>query len=232
MMENMDTEKIASGLPPAEVRRGRRISPVWLLPFIAALIGGWLTYKGVVEAPVKVSIHFDSAAGIEAGKTRVQYRGIALGKVAAVALSEDLMSVDVTVEFDRSAEPLLRKNTVFWLVTPQVNVTEITGLETILTGQYITLRPGDGEPTRSFTALSAPPAIAAEAPGLHLTLVAEELPSVQQGSPVFYRKLAVGTVQGYDLAADKNHFEIRVHIEPAYGWSGRDPGSGTRAAFI
>jgi paraquat-inducible protein B len=215
-METLDSDKRTPEPPPAEIRRGSRISAIWLLPLIAAVIGGWLLYKGVVEAPVEAGIHFDSAAGIEAGKTRVVYRGITVGKVASVALSQDLDGVDVSVEFDRSAEPLLRKSTLFWLVTPQVNVTEITGLETILTGQYISLRPGEGEPTRQFTALKEPPQIAEEAPGLHLILVAEELPSVQNGSPVYFRKMQVGTVQSYELAKDRKHFEIKVHIEPAF----------------
>jgi paraquat-inducible protein B len=216
MTEETHSHDAAAELPQVAVRRGRRLSPIWLLPIVAAIIGGWLIYKGVVDAPVTAVIHFDSAAGIDAGKTRVLYRGIPLGKVAAVTLSKDLKGVDAVVDVDPSAEPLLRENTLFWLVTPQVNVTEVTGLETILTGQYITLRPGDGKPARSFKALGAPPAIAAEAPGRHLILVADELPSVQQGSPVFYRRLQVGAVQGYTLAADKKHFEIRVHIEPDF----------------
>ncbi len=215
-MEALDPEKTAPELPAAQIRQGRRISAIWLLPLIAALIGGWLLYKGIVEAPVKAEIHFDSAVGIESGKTRVLYRGIVVGKVASVKLSRDLSGVDASVDFDRSAEPLLKKNTVFWLVTPQVNVTEITGLETILSGQYISLRPGDGEPTLRFTALKAPPMIEEEAPGLHLTLVAEELPSVQNGSPVYFRKMQVGTVQAYELAKDRKHFEIKVYIEPAF----------------
>jgi len=212
-METRNGEKSTPELPPVEVREGPRISAIWLLPLIAAMIGGWLLYKGVVEAPVEATIHFDSAAGIEAGKTRVVYRGIAVGKVASLALSEDLAGVDVSVDFDRSAEPLLRKNTLFWLVTPQVNVTEITGLETILTGQYVALRPGDGPPQRSFKGLAAPPVVDDEAPGLHLTLIAEELPSVQHGSPVYYRKMQVGTVQTYALAKDRKHFRISVYIE-------------------
>lgn len=215
-MEAQEPETIGRELPAARIGSTRRISAIWLLPVVAALIGGWLLYKGVVEAPVKAAIHFDSAAGIEPGKTRVLYRGIPLGEVASLVLSEDLKGVDVTVEFDQSAEPLLRKNTLFWLVAPQVNVTEITGLETILTGQYIALRPGEGEPTRQFTALKEPPVIDEGAPGLHLTLVAEELPSVQNGSPVYFRKMQVGAVQTYELTEDRKHFEIKVHIEPAF----------------
>lgn len=216
MTEETHAHDAGAELPQVAVRRGRRLSPIWLLPIVAAIIGGWLAYKGIVEAPVTAVIHFDTASGIDPGKTRVMYRGIPVGKVAAVTLSTDLKGADASVDFDPSAAPLLRENTLFWMVTPQVNVTEVTGLETILTGQYITLRPGDGKPSRSFTALGAPPAIAAEAPGRHLILVADELPSVQQGSPVFYRKLQVGAVQGYHLAADQKHFEIRVHIEPDY----------------
>ena len=215
-MEEVGRHRNESELPRPVVRRGRRISPIWLLPVIAAAIGGWLLYRGLVEAPIEVRIHFQNAAGIEAGKTRILYRGLTVGKVKTVALKEDLSGIELRVEFSRSSEPLLKEDTDFWMVTPQVKLTEVTGLETILAGNYIALRPGEGAPARIFTALSAPPVIDGDAPGLHLTLVAEELPSVQHGSPIYYRKLQVGTVQDFALAKDENHFDIRIHIDPRH----------------
>jgi len=40
------------------------------------LIGLWLIYKAVIEAPVLIEVEFDSGEGIEVGKTVVRYEGI------------------------------------------------------------------------------------------------------------------------------------------------------------
>ncbi|SUI92924.1 paraquat-inducible protein B [Serratia quinivorans] len=59
----------------ARVKNKRRISPFWLLPFIALLIAGWLVYNNFQERGTTVTIDFQSAAGIVAGRTPVRYQG-------------------------------------------------------------------------------------------------------------------------------------------------------------
>ena len=61
--------------PEPEYReRKRRISIVWLVPLVALAIGGWLVYKAVSEKGPTVTITFKSAAGLEAGKTKIKYK--------------------------------------------------------------------------------------------------------------------------------------------------------------
>ncbi|RPP08427.1 mammalian cell entry protein, partial [Pseudomonas aeruginosa] len=50
----------------------------------------------------------------------------------------------------------------------------------------------------------------------HLTLKADRLGSLEQGSPVFYRQIQVGQVKSFQLGDDQRTIEIKVHIEPAY----------------
>ena len=88
----------------AVVKRKRGISPVWILPIVAALIGGWLLYKGIVEAPIEVVINFDTGEGITAGKTKVIYKGLNAGVVQSLKMNPDLKSVDVTIDFDQKGE--------------------------------------------------------------------------------------------------------------------------------
>jgi paraquat-inducible protein B len=172
----------------AIVKRKKGISPIWILPLVAAMIGAWLIYKGIVEAPIKAVINFETAGGISAGKTKVLYKGLKTGVVKSVQINPDLKSVDVAVDFDRSAEGLLG------------------------------MRPADGRgrPTRKFKALAAPPPIAENAPGLHLILNAKDLASVQVGSPVYYKRITVGDVQSYKLAEDEQQIAIRIYIRPQY----------------
>jgi len=187
-MENTRRNQESSTLPQAIEKPRGGISPIWLLPVIAALIGAWLLYKSVLEAPIDVVIRFESAEGIIAGKTEVMYKGLVTGLVKSVKLNPNLKNVDVRVDFEKTADSLLKEKTIFWLVTPQVCITEITGLETIMGGNYIAMRPGQGKQQYEFSALLEPPAIDKDAPGLHITLVADTLPSVYMESPVYYKK--------------------------------------------
>ena len=127
-------------------------------------------------------------------------------------------SVDVAVDFDRSAESLLRSDTEFWLVKPRVSLEGITGLGTLVAGDHIAMRPADGRgrPTRKFKALTEPPPIPESAPGLHLILNTKDLASVQVGSPVYYKRIAVGEVQSYKLVEDEQQIAIRIYIHPQY----------------
>jgi len=203
-------------LPEAVSETKRRISIIWLLPIIAAAIGGWLFYKSIVNAPIKVVVQFKKAEGITANKTMALYKGLPAGKVSKVALSQKGDAVDVQIDFDPSFEQLIRQNTKFWLVTPTVNMTGVSGLETIVSGNYIAMRPGDGEPAFTFKAMDGPPPLDESAPGLRLILMSPEQPSVQNGSPVYYRRYEVGSVQTLSISEDKQSFNIGIHILPEY----------------
>lgn len=206
----------SQALPEALPETKRRISIIWLLPIIAAAIGGWLFYKSIINAPVKVVIQFKTAEGITADKTKALYKGLPAGKVSEVAMSREGDAVNVKIEFDPSLEHLIRQNTKFWLVTPNVNMTGVTGLETIVSGNYIAMRPGDGPPASTFKALNGPPPLDESAPGLRLILTSPEQPSVQHGSPVYYRRYEVGSVQTLAIAEDSQSFNIGIHILPQY----------------
>jgi paraquat-inducible protein B len=61
---------------PAKVKTGRNLSVIWLVPFVALLIGGWLAVKAVQEQGPTVTITFASAEGLEAGKTKIKYKDV------------------------------------------------------------------------------------------------------------------------------------------------------------
>ena len=217
MMEDKSKQEFPD-VEKAVVKRKKGISIIWILPLVAALIGAWLIYKSIVEAPIKVVINFSTAQGITAGKTQVLYKGLKAGLVKSVQISPDLKSVNVGVDFDQSAKNLLRSNTEFWLVKPRVSLEGISGLGTLMAGDHIALRPGEdaGKSSKKFKALTEPPPIPAELPGLHLKLVSKELTSVERGSPVFYKRIAVGDVQSFKLMDDREHVEINIYIHPQY----------------
>src|SRR3989344_196325 len=205
-------------LPLAKARPASNWSAIWVLPLIALLIGGWLGWRAYNEAGIEIQVTFETGEGLQAGKTEVIYKGMSIGKLTAMELDDsgERRGVRATLEMDNRVEHQLLSNTRFWLVKPSVSLAGITGLETLVSGNYIAASPGDGEPTRKFTALNEPPPLADTAPGLHLTLKAERLGSLNRDSPVFYKQIQVGRVKSYALLEDQNQVEVKVFIQPEF----------------
>lgn len=205
-------------LPLAKTRPASNWSAIWILPLLALLIGGWLAWRAYSDAGIQVELVFSTGDGIQAGKTELMYKGMAVGKVTAIGLDDSGQGrgVVATLEVNKELEPYLLSGTRFWLVRPSVTLAGISGLETLVSGNYITFSPGEGEVARSFTALDHEPPMGDDVPGLHLTLKAERLGSLNRDSPVFYRQIQVGRVKSYALGEDQSTVEVRVFIEPAY----------------
>jgi paraquat-inducible protein B len=206
----------APTLSDAVLRRPKRFSFVWILPVIALLIGSYLIYNQFIEKDLIVEVHFDSGAGLVAGKTQVKHKGVIIGQLKAFRLDDDLKGVIATVAINRNAETALREDTLFWLVEPRISLEGITGLETLVSGAYIEIRPGKGRPRLVFNALSSPPPLPLSEPGLHLTLTTSDLGSIRQGAPILYRKVVVGSVQSYEFNPDNTGLRINIHIKSKF----------------
>ncbi|AUG04279.1 MULTISPECIES: PqiB family protein [Pseudomonas] len=207
-----------SDLPKAKTRPASNWSAIWVLPLIALLIGGWLGWRAYSQTGIEVQVRFESGEGIQANKTEVVYKGMSVGKVKALALDDEgnTRGVIATVEMNKDVQQYLKSSTRFWLVKPSVTLAGITGLETLVSGNYIAISPGEGEPARKFKALVEEPPLSDAKPGLHLTIKADRLGSLNRGSPVFYKQIQVGQVKSYLLSEDQNTVEIKVFIEPTY----------------
>lgn len=203
-------------LPTPKTKKTTNWSAIWVLPLLALIIGLWLAWKAMSEAGIEIHIRFENGDGIQVGKTQLMYKGIQVGKVVDLHVSDDIKGVIATVEVMKEAEPYLSKSTRFWLVRPRVSLAGVTGLETLVSGIYIAIDPQQGEPERRYTALAEPPPLSDALPGVHLTLKAERLGSLEQGSPVYYRQIQVGQVKSYQLAEDQRTVEVKVHIEQPY----------------
>ena len=200
-------------LPEAVVQSKRQISIVWLIPIVAVLIGGWLAFKGLSERGPTVTISFESAEGLEAGKTQVKYKDVKVGQVETIRFNADLSRVLVTAEMVKEAGPYLTENTRFWVVRPRVTASGVSGLGTIFSGAYIGMDPGkEGEPSRKFKGLEIPPVVTTGMPGREFLLKATTLGSLEIGAPVYYRQIQVGQVIGYDLDKKGRSLTIKIFI--------------------
>ncbi|MGI9336508.1 MAG: intermembrane transport protein PqiB [Gammaproteobacteria bacterium] len=195
------------------VSRNRGPSIIWLIPLVALLIGGWLTYKTISEKGPTITISFNTADGLEAGKTKIKYKDVEVGQVDAIAISDDLQSVIVTASLAKDAEPHLTDQTQFWVVRPHLSLTRVSGLGTLVSGAYIAIEPGAGAPARNYTGIETPPVVRRDVQGNKYVLTTSELGSVVPGSPVYYRQIKVGEVLNYELAEDERTINVHVMVE-------------------
>ncbi len=197
--------------------RVSNVSPIWIVPVLALLIAGWLALRAWQERGPEIQIIFDDAAGITVGKTQVKFRDVTVGEVIDTRLSSNFQKVSVFVEMDPQVTPLLSENTRFWVVAPRISLGGVSGLDTLLSGVYIEMDPGEpGARERRFEGLTEPPSLRSYQQGTQYTLLSEQLGSLDIGSPVYHRQVPVGEVTRYRLLPDAGRVEIRIFIESPY----------------
>ncbi|MDH3281118.1 MAG: MlaD family protein [Gammaproteobacteria bacterium] len=213
MTEQEKQDAPGAQVPEALIEEHRGFSIVWLIPLVAALVGGWLAYKAVSERGPTVTIIFKSAAGMEAGKTKVKYKDVDVGQVVDITIGKDLSHVVITAELDKGTEPFLTDKTLFWVVRARVSAGQVTGLGTLFSGAYIGVAPAtEGKKSRSFTGLERPPVVTADEPGRHFTLRAKRLSSLEIGTPIYFRQIKAGEVVDYGLDEDGKAISIRIFL--------------------
>jgi paraquat-inducible protein B len=206
-------------LPQATVvpRRGMRISVVWMIPVLAAAVAIGIAIQRVLTEGPTIVIVFKSVSGVEAGKTFIKYKDVNIGQVTAVQLSDDFAKVAVTAKMAKSAAGLLVEDAKFWIVEPRITLSGVSGLNTLLSGNYIGLEAGAStRSAREFVGLDAPPTLARGEAGREFVLRAATLGSHDVGVPVYFRRLQVGRVIGRELDADGNGVSIRIFVNAPY----------------
>ncbi|HXU57127.1 MAG TPA: MlaD family protein, partial [Verrucomicrobiae bacterium] len=122
-----------------KAEHGRHFSLVWLIPIVAAAVGAWLAYKTLSERGPEITIHFQTATGLAAGKTEIRHKNVKLGTVEKVELADDMETVVVTARMEKWVTPELTQGVRFWVVLPRLGLSGISGLDTLVSGSYIEL---------------------------------------------------------------------------------------------
>ena len=215
MSESDENSKPSAALPKAKITKTRRAWWLWLIPLGAAALCVWFVYRDYIATGPLVTIYFQDASGLEPNNTQVRYLGATIGQVKAIQISPDRKSVEVKARLAGFAGNLARAGTTFWIVRPELKVGAISGLRTIISGEYVTVRPGDGPPTNNFVGAEKEPV--PEQPGaLHITLLMQNVGSLQEQSSVYYRGIPVGEVLKYQLANDAQGVVLQARIRKEY----------------
>ena len=200
------------------IRRSRIVMLVWLVPVAAFLAVAWIGYRTFASRGPAIAITFLSGDGLEAGHTKLRHRNVDIGTVKSVVLSRDMSHVEVTATLEHQVGDRATVNSRFWIVRPRLSAASITGLSTLVSGAYIEMDPGQpGEATEHFIGLEDPPVVDMEdVPGSHFILHADDLASLDRGSPLYFRGIKVGEVLGYTLSQDTEHADIFIYVRTPY----------------
>src|SRR5690606_7134182 len=140
MSDNPYSPETSAGTP--EVRQRRvRVSLVWLVPIVAALVGLSMVVQNWLSAGPQITVSFLTAEGLEANKTQVKYKNVVIGRVTGITLSEDRTRVLATIELDQNTEAFIREDAQFWVVRPRIGASGVSGVDTLLSGSFIGADP-------------------------------------------------------------------------------------------
>ena len=138
-------------LPQATVERRRRgrISVVWLIPILAAVVAIGIAVQRFLSEGPTITIVLTLAQGVEAGKTVIKYKDVHIGEVKAVKLTPDYAKVEITAKITKSAAGLMVEDAKFWVVEPRITLSGVSGLGTLLSGNYIGFEAGKSTRTQT-----------------------------------------------------------------------------------
>ncbi|MGB2426859.1 MAG: intermembrane transport protein PqiB [Alteromonas sp.] len=201
----------------AAVKPAARLSKVWFIPLVALLVGAWMIFQQWANQGPLITIELDTASGIEVNKTPIKARDLDVGVVKSIDLKPDLDGVIITARMDKSVADLLTTDTEFWVVSPRISFSGVSGLNTLISGSYIAMEPAENGQTRSdFIALSRPPVTPPGTPGLHITLNSADEFAFEEGDPIIYKGFQVGEFEDIFFNIEERVVYYNAFIEAPY----------------
>ncbi|MFA7231979.1 MAG: MlaD family protein [Victivallaceae bacterium] len=213
-----EKSKSLSKVPEAKivVKKRTRFSLVWVIPIVAAVAGIWIVVTNILNRGPEITIVFQSADGLEAQKTKIKYNGLDIGVIKSIRLSENHKSIIATAQMSPNMKDLLVEDSKFWVVRPRITGMAITGLGTLISGDYVGMQLGKSQQKAfAFIALETPP-LTGDTPGRVFTLKTPELGSLGISTPVFFRQLQVGQIVSYELDKNGKFLNVKIFVQSPY----------------
>lgn len=160
---------------------------------------------------IPVALTLSSGEDIVEKSTKVMYRGLEVGFVQDIQINDDTeRTVTAHILLDPRAELILRENTQFWLVKPEISAAGIENLSSFFSGAHITFQPGMGPFRDKFDVLPEPPPQTPLRKGKSFVLISEDPINLSAKSPVYFKNIQVGEVVDIDL--EKSAASIRTTL--------------------
>lgn len=199
----------------AKIVKIRAISAIWIIPIVTVVVGLWIIYSHFADRGTSFTLLAKDANGIVAGKTVIKNRSVDVGIIDEVTLSRDYKQVVIKGRIYNDMDPLLRNDSIFWVVKPEIGRDGVTGLGTILSGVYIELVAGNDPHSfknNPFVLSDAPPISDPSIKGIRLNLESDQSGVIPRGASVMFRGYRVGNVETseFDVEARKMKYQIFI----------------------
>ena len=192
------------------------ITSIWLVPFIALIIGGWLVYEHFSKLGPEIRVEFKKSYGLVAGQSVIKFRDVAVGKVTRIEINSQKEGVIVYARVNKDVEPFLNETTKLWIVKPEVGYSGVKGLDTLLSGTYINMYAKKVE--KKITKFVGLESEYVEIGDDRYYAISSSFPvNVKKGTPIYYKGKQVGEIGEIDLDTSNKNISILVKIYKKYG---------------
>ena len=203
--------------PLVQRRKNGRPSAVWIVPLIALVAAGALAVRSYLDTGPTIHITFDTADGIEGGKSQVRYKNVPVGKVTSVDLTPDRHHIVATVKLTHGGASIATEDSQFWVERPRVGVGGVSGLGTLLSGAYIGVDVGTStEEQKEFVGLEHPPGVTHDQHGTRFRLTTTAAGSLAPQSPIYIQRQSVGSILSIDIAKDGKSTDLEIFVSAPY----------------
>ncbi|MCW8931992.1 MAG: MlaD family protein [Gammaproteobacteria bacterium] len=179
----------------------------------------YLLYSDFDSAQVGIPVvfRFKNTESVQENITKIKFQGHDVGRLGKFSYDKKTNEIIALASIDPILENALTENTQFWVVKPSVSILNISGLDALLSGNYIQMRPAlKGKMKREFTVSEYVPPLSNSVPGLHILLESKTLGSISKKSPIYFKSIPVGHVEGYTLSEDSEKVQLKVFIKPEF----------------
>ena len=193
------------------------ITSIWIVPIIALIIAGWLGYQHFAERGPEIKIIFPQNEGLVAGQSLVKFRNIPAGKVTEIYAEKGTDGVIVVVRMNnKKSKPYLTEHAKFWIVKPEVGLSGVSGLDTLLSGTYIEVYSDlDGKQFKDkFIGLTQAYRDSMQGEYFHLVSFSGE--NISVGMPIYYKNIKVGQIEYLYLGLNDKSVDTIVFIDKQY----------------
>ena len=163
-----------------------------------------------------INLTFKDIEGLDTKNTKLMYKGIQVGKITNIKLNENLNILNAKAYIYDEYKEIASKNSIFYIVKPDISLSGISGFETIIKGSYINILKGDGLLNSSFDVYNNKPISSTIKKGLKITLNAIHSGSLTTYSNVYYKKIKVGEIENIDLDKNSKYVNLEVFIYDKY----------------
>ncbi len=151
---------------------------------------------------------------LEAGISKIFFKGIEAGLVSSLKYDPAKDQTNVGIKLNKNFSGFANEKAYFWIVKPKLDFEGFSGLDTIVSGNYINFITSkiDAKSKNNFVLYDKAP----QGRGVLVYLYTDDIQDIKEGTGIFYHGVKIGKVSSYKIKEDKKSFSVKLLIKPQY----------------